>query len=374
MSKKSQRRKENSTAQVTQMLFEFLQGLVGVDLSAVQGQSDETLRQRHDRAVAAYLENEKHSVPEGFENEKLIRAFNRYVVSSFEHVQACCANNLQMVVSSGDRILGTNRGLPVLAFSDGRFAPDDFTWQVHFSFPELQSESQFEGILKANIAQLATVRKILTTLEEHVPGAPGNPYALACLLPPIGYIQDMNGVVLFQGANASADKFAQPGVFDGVVRYPGKVAPCSLEELVERWKNEHVARQNPAGDVWQETLRTLFVTFAFDSMAPTSETVWTGTAQFEGKKIPVVMRMAETGLNVSFDKDAAFAPLVPGDASATNFRVTARASVDCEWIQAPRELLESVKKKCPGMADRVPQLVDMGNGVVAEFGWYRKAA
>jgi len=374
MSKKSQRRKANSTAQVTQMLYEFLQGLVGVDLSAAEDQSDETFRQRHDRLVATYLESEKRWASTGFENEKLIRAFNRYVYSSFEHSHACHANNVDVMISTGERILGTDRGLPVLAFSDARIDPEDCTWHVQFSFPELKSESQFEGVVKASIAQLATVRKILTTLEEHVPGASGNPNALACLLPPIGYIQDMNGVVLFHGASLYADQFAHPGVFDGVVRYPGNVAPCSLEEIVERWKNEHVARQNPVGDVWQETLRTLFATFAFDSMAPTSETVWTGTAQFEGKKIPVFMRMAETGLNVSFDKDVALAPLVPGDASATNFRAAARASVDCAWIHAPRELLESVKQKCPGMADRVPQFVDMGNGVVAEFAWYRKAA
>lgn len=69
-------------------------------------------------------------------------------------------------------------------------------WKIRIPLPQFTSEAEFEGILKAHIAQMGALSKTLQTLGELLSALPGNKPVLDCFLSAYGYVQDVNGYVL----------------------------------------------------------------------------------------------------------------------------------------------------------------------------------
>jgi hypothetical protein len=366
MSKKSNRRKAKKTASARANGRTCYRQ---ESMVAAEQVLDEFLREIHTINLPTILEHLEQKPRLGVDNEEMLRAFERYLVSSYEYVDAFTKNGIYPTLIELNPIDGSKQALATIGYCapcpDSDEHESGEIWKIRIPLPQFTSEAEFEGILKAHIAQMGALSKTLQTLGELLSALPGNKPVLDCFLSAHGYVQDVNGYVLSGSAIS-----ASPGVYDGVVRFPGPVSQYTLEELVERWKTEYVARQEREVSALVQTVQGVFKNFEFDSVEATKETNWDGTAVADGEKIPVALQFKESGFRAVFNWHVPLASLVGDRLNSFPKEVV----VECEWIEAPEELLEAVKKKCPDIAASIPQFFKLPDGRVAEISMERCAA
>lgn len=297
-----------------------------------------------------------------YENDDIASGFARHLTGTLEHTKACLSLDLRPYGKYGEPIKGTMKLLPTVEYctleSAQRRLQGESVWAIRTTFSHLKSKADFSSAVAAQLERMEEIANTLKALEKYMGNAPGNKNVYSFLMPEQGYIQDVNGLVLYGG-----DLRVRPTLNNGTGRYPGSVQKDTLKNIVARWEANCEAGQFAD----HNTLKNVVNSFAFDSMKATEETEWKGTAKVDGKKSSAILRFEEAGPTFEFTKQLNYQPLLNCGPVSQYSPAMGRIQMQCEWIHVPQALREAMKKKCPAIADQIPHFFTMEDGSVAEL-------